>query len=568
MLPKLLGEIFANDPWFEAEALGATTPDQARQWRLLLHDQLDRTRVREVFRRCIKSALLYGNGIMKISWVLREREHLEWLPKMQQNVQNGRVTGFRRVLDKQTKRKIENRPQLEYVSLTDFYIDPNCFSPQVTDARYVIQRKLVSVDDLIAMRPLKEYKIPADDARLFEWARNKPAVQGDNTKSSAELYRMGFWQPTIDQSVDPSAARIEILEYQTDNRFVLVANREHAILNIPNSYGFKTFYDVFYADVLDRFYALGICDVVEGEQRLQVALLCGRLDEVSVSLHRPLVKKMGVKVPQSQNRVKPGQQWEAENPKDDFVFLDIPNITASAYLETQASELRVQKTTGVTDLAVLGTPSSGGNSAARTATGVGVQAQASSSRLKYIVENIEDTFIEPMLNDLVKLNQMFPPIGSTLGDTVALSRVSLSMRASAKMQSRMALLQTFPLIFQTMANPALVAEMAIEGKALDWEELFRVLTDMTGYRSRGSFIRQLSQEEMKARQQPPPEEMLRMQMQRERIEGQERIQGQKLESQSQSEREKQYSADQTDDNYAMIELAKAIMAASKNGEDR
>lgn len=58
-----------------------------------------------------------------------------------------------------------------------------------------------------------------------------------------------------------------------------------------------------------------------------------------------------------------------------------------------------------------------------------------------------------------------------------------------------------------------------------------------------------------------------MQMQRERIEGQERIQGQKLESQSQSEREKQYSTDQTDDNYAMIELAKAIMAASKNGED-
>lgn len=562
MLPKLLGAIFSENPWFHADPLFQTTAEQARGWQALILDQLDKTRVREIYRRAIKSGLMYGNGIVKLSWKLRQYEELEWLPRMQPNmtVRGGRpqISGFKRVIDKRTVNRIENRPELEYVSLNDFYIDPNCFSPQVADAQYCVQRKLVSIEDLAALRDLKEFNIPSDDA-LIQMAKYKPSTNADATKSTAELFRMGFWSPQIDQSVDPALARIELLEYWRDDRIVWVLNRNHAALNMPNSYGFKPFYDAFYADVLDRFYAMGVCDVVEGEQRLQAALLNGRLDELSLSLHRPLVKKLGVKQPQYALRVKPGQMWESEDPKNDFIFMDIPNITANAYIETQGSEMRVQKTTGVTDLAVLGTPSSGGNSAARTATGVGVQAQASASRLQYLVENLEDTFIEPMLNDIVKLNQMFPPIGTSLTDTVAMSRVQLTMRASAKMQSKMSLMQTFPLVFQALTNGPFISQLQMQGVTVDWQELMNILIDMTGYRNRADLIRPLKPEEMERMNQPPAEEMIRMQMQKERIQGQAQIQDRKLQAQMQLAGMKQESTDQTEDNYALIELAKAIM---------
>ena len=571
MLPKMLSAVFSDNPWFQADPVGATTPQQAAQWQSLLLDQLDRARVREIFRRSIKSGLIYGNGIMKMSWKLAECDYLRWVPQMRPKITMGdngmpQLGGYERILSKTTATELENRPELHYVSLSDFYIDPNCQSPQPRDSRYRIWRKLVTVEDLAALRDQKEFKIPGD-ATLLEWARYKHNAQADMTKSTEELFRLGAWYPGNDQTVDPGGQRVEILEYETDERIVWVANRQKAILNIPNSYGFCSFYGTFYADVLDRFYAMGVCDVVEGEQRLQTALLNGRLDELALALHRPMVKKLGVKVPTYALRARPGQIWEAENPKDDFQFMPIPDITANAYIEANASQMRVQKNTGQADLYATGVPSAGGNSASRTATGVGAQVQASGSRIQYLVENLEDTFIEPMLNDLVKLNQMFPPIGAPAAETLALSKVQLSMRASAKMQARMGLLQTFPLILQTLGNPALIQELAVHGETPNWSELMRVLTEMTGYKNRAELVRKLTPEEQQARQQQQETpEMVKMAMQKERIAGQASIQDKRLQIESQLEREKMASTDQTEDNYLLAELAKTLI--QRLGQER
>ena len=54
MLPKILSAVFSDNPWFQADPDGQTTPEQARHWRNVLLEQLDETRVREIHRRCIK----------------------------------------------------------------------------------------------------------------------------------------------------------------------------------------------------------------------------------------------------------------------------------------------------------------------------------------------------------------------------------------------------------------------------------------------------------------------------------------------------------------------------------
>ncbi len=540
MLPKILSAIFSDNPWFQADPVGQTSAKDAALWRDTILDQLDRTRVREIFRRCIKSSLLYGNGIMKASWILREREYLSWIPTMEPQITmvmdplrgpQPQFKGYKRVLNKKTETEIENRPELEYVSLTDFYLDPNCPSPQPRDSRYRIRRKLCTVEDLKQLRDIAPWNIPPDDI-LLDWARYKPSTQADATKSTEELYRLASWYPTNDMTVDPGGKRVEVLEYETDERVVLVANRMHALLNVPNSYGCCTFYDAFYADVLDRFYALGVCDVVEGEQRLQAALLNGRLDELALALHRPMVKKLGVKVPTYALRVRPGQIWEAEDPSKDVQFMQIPDITAGAYIETQASQMRVQKNTGQSDLYSSGVPSAGGNSASRTATGVGAQVQASGSRIQYLVENLENTFIEPMLNDLVKMNQLFPPIGTPATEVIALTKVQLSMRASAKMQARMGLLQTFPLIMQTLGNPAFIQELAKNGQTPDWMEIMRILEEMTGYKKRADLIRPMTPEEQQAMQQRQEQgpEVMKAKMQEQRVQAQDAMMQKKLQS--------------------------------------
>lgn len=557
MLPKLIGGLFSDDPWFQAGRVGDTTAEQAAQWRDRLDDQLNRTGIREVADLAATSALIHGDGIMKLSWQLEEKERLVWIPRMQQSVMG---QGYERVLDKRTVKYMDNRPDLEWVPIKDFYIDPNCISHNLhRHARYVVHRKLVTVDDLDALRDREEWKIPPIDT-LIRWATQRSSVQGDITKGAVEAFRMGSWNPGMIQTADPGGKYIEYLEYCTDNRMVVVCGREKAILNVPNSYGFKPYYHLYYSKVLGRFYSQGVCDVIEGEQALQSGLLRGRLDEIALTLHRPMVKKLGVKMPAYSQRVRPGQMWEAEKPKEDIVFMDAPNTLQNAYIETSASEQRVQKITGQNDLYASGTPSSAGNAAARTATGVGAQVQAASSRIQYLVSKWQDEAFEPMLNHLVTLNHMFPPLGTAEGDTIAMSKVNVWMRAAAKMKAQSFLLQTFPLVFQAMANPGMAQELALTNEAINWREVLRVVSDMTGYREFADLIRPMSQEEQEARKQPPPEEMMRQQMQRERIQGQQMIQRERLLAEGELEREKQASTDQTEDIYALVELAKQLIA--------
>lgn len=546
MLPKLLSNIFSNDPWFETDPEDGSTPEAARLWSRKLLGQMDRMRVREIYRRCIKSGLLYGNGIAKLSWTLREMTKVEWHPAMRPKMRRilhplmgmiEQFDGLERILAKQTVRSIENGPQLDYVSIKDFYIDPNCASPQVQDGRFCAERKLLTVEDLDLCRDLPEFKIPSK-MDLLNWATQKPSTQGDNTKAVSELYRQGQWAPQIDSTVDPAGLRVEVIAYTTKDRVVWVANRERAILNIPNSYGFMGYYDAFYADVLDRFYAMGVADVVEGEQRLQSSILNARLDELALSIHRPVKKKRGLNTPQYMLRVRPGQVIEMDDPEKDYKLMETENITAQAFVEVESSQGRVQRYVGQADLYSTGVASPGGNSASRTATGIGAQVNAGGSRIQYLVENLEDTFIEPMLNDLITLNHLFPPIGERDAEIIASTMVKASMRASSKMQSRMGLLQSLPLLLQTITGTGVLQDLALNGETINWEEILLAVSDMTGWVSKAGLIRKLSPEEQQKRNAPPTEELMKAKMQEQRLIGQQVIQREKLQASQQAEMQK------------------------------
>ena len=110
---------------------------------------------------------------------------------------------------------------------------------------------------------------------------------------------------------------------------------------------------------------------------------------------------------QSKMKLRPGANWEAENPDKDVVRLEMGNVTQQAFTVVQIVENNDQKVTGITDLAVLGAPSSGGNSANRTATGVQAQTNASNTRVHGLVANIEDQVLTPMLTQMWTLICMF-----------------------------------------------------------------------------------------------------------------------------------------------------------------
>jgi hypothetical protein len=542
LIPHVIAAIFGQDIPFDVEPTGGSLPAQARAVRELLKYQLDDIdgsdikfkTLREICRLCYKSSNIYGNGIAEFGW---EQKTLDrWVYQRVPDFKLVRTlfgsilpipTGTSHV-EKSVQKVDVSKPTLRDVKIQDFYIDANCSSANVQDARRCSVRTLMTIEQLQEYRETEGFDIP-DEKKLKELASRKFHTQGDNDKAQQEAYRGGYWQPQLDQTNDPNQVRVEVIRYHRKNRIVWMLGREHIAYNQPNAYSVLPFVNAFHTDVPGRFYGLSICDLVEGDQKLAEAIVNARIDELNLIINAPLIKKRGMSI--ASYRMRPGIVLEAENPKEDLIKMEWPNITANAYVEVDALERRTQKTTGITDLSAFGTPSAGGNSTLRTATGVNAQSAATGVRIEYQVENFEDQFMVPVLSSFWMMDQMFldpnraiqisPNVQIDPVDTLNAS-VKFKMRAASRMRMRHSLLNGgLALILQTYLNPEWIQLMVqFESRIPDLEAIDGLISDALNMPAL-SLTKQLQPEQLQAyMQQQNAANQVKMAMQQERLQAQ------------------------------------------------
>lgn len=532
MLPKIVDSLC--DP--ESYEFFADDEDAAALWKELINDQLEETKYREHIRLAAKSSLVYGNGILE--WGMEDYEDENITFEQSKNLKNvitmfhpiqGQVnipqseTSYKRKVTHETKR----RPYIRYRSIIDSYVNPNCESPSLqSPGNYFILRTYMTAEDIKKLGKSKDFNIPSD-AKLAEMSKVKTTANQDVTKLSAELFRYNMWNPAIDYSGDPGKKRIEVIEYTTKDRKIWCLNREHIAYNKKNPYGEINYYSMHYADVLDRWHALAISDVAEGDQRLQQTITNARIDELALSIYRPMLKRRGVTVPPYQLKVRPGVVIEVENPEGDIKQMEVQDITQNAYIEVNASQSRVERITGQSSLSSSGTGAPGGNSALRNATGVNASMGAGQDRIRYYVSNSESMVIEPLLNTFIMLDKKFmdPKQGAAwiklhkeYSDKDPLevmnAKVTGYCYASVRMQSKMNFLQNFPNIAQTIFNPELMQLLAEQQKlTINAEAFERCIWDSIQYTPRGRIFIPMSDEQKQAMSQPPAEAKLQAQVQ-------------------------------------------------------
>lgn len=539
LLPHVVSAIFSQDIPFDCEALPGTTLEQARAVRLLIANQLDDIdgadvkykTLREIFRLSYKSALQYGNGYVEFGWLEQIVQRVIWerFPELalMQHPQGGVFpipTGKSQIRQSVQNQKI-SKPILYYRDIREIYIDPNCSSPNVQDAQFISHRGLMSIESLLDYAQTEGFNIPSE-TDLQKLAGQKFYTQGDNDKAQTEAYRGGYWQPVIDYSSDPAQKRVEVIRYWQKGRAVWLLGREHVAFNDSNQYGMLPFFSTFYTDVLGRHYSLSLADLIEGDQKLAESILNSRIDELNLMIHSPVIKKRGMSIPNM--RLRPGLVLEAENPATDFVKVEYGNITANAYVEYDALERRVQKTTGNSDTLLMGVPSSGGNSANRSATGVSAQASAQGVRISYQVENVEDQFLGALLNAFHGMNRKFldPMQAMEISPGVQLdplhvmnASVKFKLKAGSRMRMRNALQSGgLSLVLQTYLNPEMIQLMAqYEGRIPDLTAIDGIICDSLSMPAM-SLTKQMTPQQYQMMQQANMmAQMVKMQMQQERL---------------------------------------------------
>ena len=533
--PQLIDAICGADLDFDVEAASSgTTITQLHQVRALMQDQLKSLggMVKfQSFRSCVdrmtEDGVVLGNGIWEWGWDgPRTEMAINWqrmvepevamgehpmLPGVQIPMHTGRTVSYAKQF---YKPETVSQFFLDPVDLMDFYIDPNCRSTNPQQAGFTIRRKMMTIAELASYRGQDGFDIP-HDVTLYRLSQQKTFTDGDTTRQAIQSYRGVNYQPGQDQSVDPRLARVEVLRYGQRDHHVWLIGREHVARNTPNQYQAMPFLNWCYVNALGSFYGYSIPELLESGQKLKKTLIDGRLDELNLILHPPFITKLGMARTQSKMKLRPGANWEAEDPSKDVVRLEMGNVTQQAFTEVQIVENNDQKVTGITDLAVLGSPSSGGNSANRTATGVQAQTNASNTRVHGLVANIEDQTLSPMLTQLWQLICMFmdpqqiltilgpdgqnfqvDPVDILNADPKFKLKTANNMKMRAAMQGGG--LQT---LTQYVLNPEIITAMGEQQqKTLDIEQFTEFYLDVYNVKAFNLF-RPMTPQEMQAQQQ-------------------------------------------------------------------
>ncbi len=526
-LPQDIQALFGEPQWFDMRPYPVTTAQESAAIHELLLAQNrglnNGTGIREIFRKTCKSARLYGNGIIYQGWKRGTEQKLVTIDQLVPERQTLNIPGFGAIPVPTGKmlRQVQHVPQsieinepiLEYVSLRDFFIDPNCPSPLPWEANYCIRRKLVPIKLIAQLSGQPGFNIP-DLPFLLAMAIGKEHSQSDQARHVGEAMRDATYNPTDDYSVSGEDKRIEVLEYWTSDRLVWLIGRKYVAYNVPNPYGWIPFLNISYADVLDRFYALGMTDILEPEQRLQQSIINARVDELSLMIHPPAKKRRGVPILLSQLRRRPGLVAEMEDPETDLIWEEPRNVTAQAYVEVAASEQRSQRRDGITEMGAMGTPGAG-SSINRTATGINTLAGATKFRIGYFIENVQENVIVPMLVHQLELNQRFntqKDIVEVLGqegqaiqlssDSLMRAKIRFEMRAANKATSRSAVMQILPLLIQSALNPEMQRQLAAIGLTMDANNIMNVAMDSVGRGDlKNLLLRKLTPQEIQMMQQ-------------------------------------------------------------------
>jgi hypothetical protein len=424
------------------------------------------------------------------------------------------------------------------------------------------------VKELIEYRGVRGMSIP-DDNELYTLSTQSPYSSTDQTKSQQEAIQgRSYFPNSTDIPANPSDRLIECLIFYSKERIIWVLNRKVVVYNERNPYKFIPFCFAPCYIYPGRWYAMGIPDVQEHNQRYIEALLNARLDRIHLSLEPPrLMKRSALNTP-GNNRWHPGKIVTVDD-KADYDLVQPQDVIPNIFSEIEFIQNAAERRTGINGFG-MGVPR-GGN-VNRTATGVNAQVSGGSMRLLDIVENIENYMLIPMLYKIYHMisvhTGMYDFLDARTADgqmyrvpaQVFNSRVNFVIRASSKMVTREKLLQIFPFITQYLLNGPFLEQLANANQTVDSNELLRFLQDAAGTSEKYTLIRPLSPEELQQRQQ---QQQLAQQAQQQENNANLQARMQIQQMKSQTELQKVQMQKQMDPASLQIEQQKAQMEMQK-----
>lgn len=535
LLDQTMPILFPDDPPFAVDPNSGTPRQVARGWEAALSIQLRRAGVKAQVRLVAKDGLIFGTGIGKWGWRHYTKKRLTYrraVKPIQVKLPTGKTmlinTKESDQLDEVEVEEKVSEPYFHRCEVNHVMVSPGLREPDIRKAGYVVYRDYMTLRDLRKLRDFEGYEIPSDEELILLSQPPSEHAVSATLENEATAFPAQGHRPLpryMNESNDPLEHKLEVLEYWSDSRLIVVLQRKKAIRNGDNPFGMLPFVSCYWDDLSGTFYAFGIPRRLGGTQTHVQGLRNLRLDDINLNLQNVWLEKQGTNLTGQPYKMYPGARFKVSDPDGIKPLIKQP-VLSEAWQEEGVLIADAEKTSGANEMMVQGAmPQSGRTSMGRTATGAGILGGASSSRIESYVNVLAEQVLIPVLYSFLHMDRMWlepsdlrkmvgqqfwndmeaEHDGDLLVDMCNEADMQLKMVAGSSLSARRAMAQMLPLEMQLLSQPGTQAGLADANMKVNWLELGRRAEQTTGWKSPEDLFIPMTQQDIQRRMSTSPD---------------------------------------------------------------
>lgn len=414
-VPQIVDTFLSEKPYIYIEPFGEEDVFAAEVIGDFFTYQLDRMDFFKEFVPFIKNCLIYGTGIAKTTWSVKNKKISEVYYETDQ------FTGLPTQNKKDKLQTVYDGPRFDNIDILDFFSDPGCNkSGDIESMRGCVHRVYRSYDELKALEKkdglgiytnlhqlknnMSEYGANAwtnmnrgDDS----WARDKRELlnhQDPGLKNKGKIELWEYWGTLPNSETSPETNGVEYV--------VTIANGDTVIRYDENPFDakFKPFLACPNYIVPNEFYGIGEIEIVYSLIKEATALRNARLDQANQAVNRMWVVDRGSGI-NLRNLYSRSGGIILTNDMNGIRELPAEEVPGSSYKEISQIDYDIQNATS--QINASQGASNLGRAFGSTAKGVDYLKSFSSSRLSLKVKQIERWVMETFGKRLLLLNRQF-----------------------------------------------------------------------------------------------------------------------------------------------------------------
>ena len=408
----------------------------AQKMEKLMHDQLDETDAPKHLRSIAFECCLFGTGVFKGPFA-QDKEYPHWNE------------------DGEYEPKFETIPKMEYVSIWDFYPDPD--ARNMTEAEFTIQRHRLNRTQMRSLKKRPHFRKESIELAInygTDYVREywEDALEDDSVSPSMERYEvMEYWGVLDAELAEDADIKIpkELKDQDEVQVNIWVCNGQilRLVLN-PFTPTRIPYLSVPYELNPYSFFGIGVAENMMDTQLLMNGFMRMAVDNGALSGNLLIEIDETNLVPGQDMSVYPGKVFRRQSgiPGSSLNGIKFPNVSQELLMMFDKSRQLADEATGIPSYS-HGSGAVGG--VGRTASGMSMLMGAAAQNIKAVVRNIDDYLLAPLGKSLFSFNMQFNFDKEFIGDLDVKARGTESLMRNEVRSQR--LLQ----FMQMTANPSM-----------------------------------------------------------------------------------------------------------------